>query len=262
MKVNDLRSIGKNLLKEISFARHSPDIGRALGYGAAGDRTFPMDILAEEIIIKGLRSLKEPLTVISEEIGVVDINGGGRKVVIDPIDGSKNAISGIPFYCTSIALADGDALDDVVLSYVINLINGDEFWAEKDSGAFLNGKRVHTQDDDSFYLTAYEAQAPGKDIAAILGLLSKSKKTRCFGAIALDLAYLASGAISVFVSPSPSRSFDFAGGWLLVKEAGGIVTNTDGSDISNISLGLKRSVPLIASGNIKLHKKAITLLNR
>ena len=262
MEIKDLRQIGGNLLKEISVIRHSPDIKKAVGYGAAGDKTFPIDNIAEEIIINGLKSLREPLTIVSEEIGVIDINSGGRKVIIDPIDGSKNAISGIPFYCTAIAVADGDTLNDVNLSYVINLINGDEFWAEKGSGVFLNGKQVHSQKDDEFYLVAYEAQSPGKDVTSILPLISKSRKTRCLGATALDLAYLSYGAISVFVSPSPSRSFDFAGGWLLVKESGGIMTNLEGGDINHIPLDLKRSTSLLASGNQQLHQKTIELLSK
>lgn len=260
MNVLDLRAIGKKLIDEISVIRHSPDIKQSLGYGAGGDKTFQIDRQAEEIVIAGLRALKESFTVISEETGVMDINGGGRKVVIDPIDGSKNAISGIPFFCTSIAAADGNTIGDVNLSYIINLINGDEFWAEKGAGAFFNGKQIHTQKDDKFYLIAYEAQRPEKDIPRIVNLLSNANKTRCLGATALDLAYLSNGAISVFVSPSPSRSFDFAGGWLLVEESGGIITDTKGNAIDNVKLDLKRSSSLLASGNQQLHKKAIELL--
>jgi myo-inositol-1(or 4)-monophosphatase len=91
-------------------------------------------------------------------------------------------------------------------------------------------------------------------------LLAQSRKTRCLGATALDLAYLSSGASSVFVTPSRSRSFDFAGGWLLVKEAGGIITDISGEDIEHVSLDLKKSTSLLAAGNRSLHKKALELL--
>ncbi len=258
--MEDLRKIGRGLLRELSDIRNFPDIKISLGTGAGGDKTFPIDRKAEEIIISELEALKEPLTIISEEAGVIDINGGGRRVVIDPIDGSRNAVSGIPFYCTSIAAADGDRIGDIDLSYIINLINGDEFWAEKNAGAFLEGEKIRTQQDDEFYLVAYEAQTPGKDIVGITPLLSRARKTRCLGSTALDLAYLSIGAISVFISPSPSRSFDFAGGWLLVKEAGGIITDTEGNEVRDVNLGLRRSSPLLASGNIGLHQKALELL--
>ncbi len=260
MRIEILRSIGKRLLREIPAIRLKPHERAAIGVGAAGDKTYQIDKKAEEIIISGLESSGESLTIVSEECGIKDIKGGGRKILIDPIDGSKNAISGIPFYCASIAIADGDTIGNTVTAYVVNLINGDEFWAEKGRGVFLNGKRISTQKDDEFYLIAYEAQVPGKDIPRIIPLLSKSRKTRCLGATALDLAYLAYGAISVFVNPSLSRSFDFAGGWLLVKEAGGIFTDIDGNPIEDIEIGLKKSAPLLVSGNERLHEKALKLL--
>ena len=249
-------------MAELSVKDDSVDMRKPVRTGAGGDITFPVDQLAEELIISGLKALGEPCTIISEEAGVLDIMGGGTRVVIDPIDGSKNAISGIPFYCTSIAVADGDTISDLKLAYIINLVNGDEFWTEKGSGAFCNGRPIHTQRDDIFYLAAYEAQSPKRDLAAIYSLLSISRRTRCFGATALDLAYLSCGAISVFVCPSPSRSFDFAGGWLIVNEAGGIITDTYGNDISIVPLTLGRSSALLASGNIRLHEKAIELLSQ
>lgn len=260
MDIEDLRKIGACLIKEVSGLKHSPDIKIPLGIGAGGDKTFRVDRKAEEIVLAGLSSLKEPLTIISEELGIQDLNGGGMRVVIDPVDGSKNAISGIPVYCTSIAISSGEKLSGVTLSYVIDLVSGDEFWAEKGSGAYLNGQRLHAQRDNELYLAAYEAQSPARDIPSIMPLLSQARRTRCLGSTALDLAYLASGSVSVFVCPSPSRSFDFAGGWLLVREAGGIITNTEGEDIGSTLLGLKRSSPLLAAGNRELHLKALALL--
>ncbi len=262
MKIEVLRNIGKKLLKEISLIRRVPLSKIAIGVGASGDKTYPIDERAEEIIISGLEKSGESLTIVSEESGIKEIRGGGKRVLIDPIDGSKNAISGIPFYCTSIAVADGDTIGDVELAYVVNLINADEFWAEKGEGAFLNGEKIFTQKDDEFYLIAYEAQSPRKDIQRIMPLIAESRKIRCFGSTALDLAYLAYGAISIFVSPSFSRSFDFAGGWLLVQEAGGIFTDIQGDPIEVQKISLKRCASLLVSGNKRLHEKALKLLSR
>ncbi len=261
MKIEDLRQIGSRLMKEVPALKHSPDLRRSLGTGAAGDKTFPIDRRAEEIIIAGLDSCGEPCTVISEEAGFVDIRGGGLRVIIDPVDGSKNAIAGIPFFCTSIAVASGDTMDSVFMSYIINLLTGDEFWASKSSGAFMNGSPITTQKDDILYLVAYEAQVPARDLPHMLRLLSGARKTRCFGSTALDLAYLACGAVSVFACASASRSFDFAAGWLLVKEAGGTVTDTGGNEIKDVALGIRRASPLLASGNGMLHRKALHLLD-
>jgi myo-inositol-1(or 4)-monophosphatase len=261
MYLKIFQNIRKKLLTRLAEARFRPFAQEALGVGAAGDKTFPIDRMAEEVIISEFEASGLSLSVVSEEYGLRELHGGGRKVLIDPIDGSKNAISGIPFYCTSIAIAGGDTIGSVAYAYVVNLITGDEFRAEKGKGAFLNNEKISAQKDDEFYLVAYEAQAPGRDIPLIIPLLGRSRKTRCLGATALDLAYLACGAVSVFVCPSPSRSFDFAGGWLLVKEAGGVFTRMDGYTIEDVAIGLKKSAPLLASGNPRLHERALRLLN-
>lgn len=259
MKIETLRAIGSRLFEGLK--RVEPG-GVAIARGAAGDKTYPIDKLAEDIILGGLEASGEPLTVISEEAGILNLKGGGETVLIDPVDGSRNAVSGIPFYCTSIAVAQGDRLRDTVLSYIINLVNGEEFWAEREGGAFRNGKPIASQSDDVLYLAAYEASSPKKDIAEILPLLQEARRTRCFGATALSLSYLATGAASVFAIPSLSRSFDFAGGWLIVKEAGGVVTDIEGGDIGHVELGLKRASSVLASGNKALHEKALRLLGR
>lgn len=260
MNIEILRSIGQRLRGGISPGKIIPR--KAVGIGASGDETYQIDKVAEDIIVSSLKELREPLTVVSEEIGLRELRGGGTIVLIDPVDGSRNAIAGIPFYGTSIAVAGGNTIGDIFLSYVINLVTGDEFWADKGNGAYLHGERITTQNDDVLHVTAYEAQSPANDIARIIALLSESRKTRCLGATALDIAYLARGSISVFVSPSPSRSFDFGGGWLLVQEAGGVFTDLEGNPIDSVEIGLKKSTSLLVSGNIRLHEKVLRLLSR
>lgn len=261
MNIHTLRNIGKDLLDQIGNIRLKPFTSLSLGKGASGDKTYPIDKKAEEIIIGHLEATKEPLTIVSEEYGYKEISGGGRHVLIDPIDGSKNAITGIPIYCSSLAVANDKTIGSISLAYVVNLVTGDEFWAESGRGAFFNGERIYSQNDDSFYLVAYEAQMPKRDIPFIIRLLSEARRTRCLGTTALDLAYVAYGSVSIFVSPAPSRSFDFGGGWLLVKESGGVFTDFYGNSIEDIPVGLKKSVSLLAAGNKALHEKALKFLH-
>lgn len=260
MDVPTLKVIGGRVFNEVNKLKTLRQ--KALKKGAAGDKTYPVDKKAEEIILEGLFSTGEALTAVSEEKGLIEINGGGKIVLIDPIDGSKNAVSGIPLFCTSIAVSEGEEIGLISLSYIINLVNGDEFWAEKGRGAFLNGKKIRTQEDSVLRLVAYEAQSPGRDIADALPLLSEAHKTRCLGSVALDLAYLAAGAVSIFINPSPSRSFDFGGGYLIVKEAGGVFTDAEGGPIESSKIGLERTTSLLASGNPALHEKALKLLTK
>ncbi len=261
MNIQNLRQIGGELFSELGKTRLKPFASESIGKGAGGDKTYQIDKRAEDIVIGSLENLNEPLSIVSEECGVMEFLGGGPQVIIDPIDGSKNAVSGLPFYCTSIAVCDGATLGGLSLAYVVNLVTADEFWAEKGKGAFFNGKRIHSQLDDIFYLIAYEAQVPGRDLPRIVKLLSEARKARCFGATALDLALLAYGAISVFVTSAPSRSFDFAAGYLMVKEAGGIITNTEGKGLDDLTAGLQTRSPLLASGNMKLHQASLKLLH-
>jgi myo-inositol-1(or 4)-monophosphatase len=153
-------------------------------------------------------------------------------------------------------------IGDTSIGYVLNLINGDEFWAIKGKGSFLNDRPIRTQQDDTCKVIAYEAQNPHKDISSILPLLSFFNRARCFGSTALDLSFLAQGAVSIFVIPSPSRSFDFAAGYLLVKEAGGIVTDVQGQAIEAVKVGVKRSTTILASANGTLHQKALAAVSK
>lgn len=261
MNITHIRRIGERLKKEIpphlSELRNGPSLGR----GAGGDVTHLIDKRVEDIIIEELERVGEPVTLVSEECGVKNINGGGANLLIDPIDGSRNAVSGVPIFSTSIAVVEGETMGDTTAGYVLNIMTGDEFWAIKGQGSFFNGEAIQTQKDDTMRVIAFEAQSPSRDIPAIQPLISRFNRARCFGSTALDLAFLAQGAVSVFVVPSPSRSFDFAAGCLLVREAGGVVTDIHGVAIDAVAIGVQRSSPLLAAANQDLHGKALSLLN-
>lgn len=234
-----------------------------LGRGAGGDKTFPVDKWAEDIILAALEAVHrqgESFTLISEELGIRKFGEGKKCVLVDPIDGSNNAKTGVPFFSTSIALLDGDTLSHLAVGYVINLAVGDEFWAIRGRGAFKNGSRIRTPATHQITIAAYEASNPAKDIPRILPLLQRANRTRCFGSTALDLAYLASGAISVFATATASRAFDYAAGMLILEEADGVITDLAGDRLDYISVGLDRTVPLLASKNDATHIKALDLL--
>ena len=260
MNIDDIRKIGRRLKEEIPPLVWEFFGSEPLGKGAGGDKTYLIDKKAEDIVFEEVEKLGKPVTIVSEEYGTKEIKGGGRRLLVDPVDGSRNAVSGIPLFSTSIALIEGDTVGDVSIGYVINLISGDEFWAIKGHGSIFNGKPVRTQQDGSFSVIAYEAQTPRVDIPRILPLFSLFNRVRCFGSTALDMAFLAQGALSMFVTPAPSRSFDFAAGYLLIKEAGGIITDINGKDIDHIPADVKRSTTLLASGNEVLHTKALEML--
>ncbi len=236
-----------------------------LGRGAGGDKTFPVDKWAEDIILSALEKVHgqgEQFTLISEELGIREFGTGTKRILADPIDGSNNAKTGVPFFSTSIALLDGEKLADLSIGYVLNLAAGDEFRAVKGEGAFKNGERIMTSSSEEIIIVAYEASTPGTDIPRILPLLAEARRARCFGSMALDLAYVASGAVNVFATGNRSRAFDFAAGMLILREAGGVITDASGNSLDPVPAGLGRTVPVLASANKAVHEKALNLLSK
>jgi len=259
-----LRGIGKTLLEKIPQIAGSADASVSIGRGASGDQTFLIDETAERIIIGALEKTADKgtgFTLISEECGIKEYGAESNVLIlVDPIDGSNNAKRGVPYYAVSIAVLNGKRLEDLLAGYVLDLSSGKEYWAIKGEGAWCNGKRIECHGSEELDMVAYEASVPKKDIDTILPALRSARKVRCLGAIALDLAIMANGAIDLLLVATPSRSFDFAAGMLILKEAGGIITSMDGSDISGINAGLERTVPLIAAANKNLHSKAVELI--
>ncbi len=235
-----------------------------VGKGAGGDKTFPVDRWAEDIVIAALEDVyakDENFTLVSEEMGVRRFGESDTLLLVDPIDGSNNAKSGIPMFGVSIALIRGKTFGDISAAYVMNLANGDEYWAVRGEGAFKDGRRIHSSSSEDIVIVGFEASNPKTDIPAVMPLLAAARRTRCFGSIALDLVFLASGGMSVFATGNPSRAFDYAAGYLILMEAGGVITDIKGGSLEGISAGLDRTVPLLAAANPRLHQKALGLLS-
>src|SRR5947208_17051905 len=113
-------------------AEREPVVGAGLG----GDDTTAIDQAAEEAILARVREAAG--AIVSEEVGRLGAEALPL-LVIDPIDGSLNAKRGIPFFSLSIAVAEGETLDDVVFGYVYDFGSAEEWTAERGAGALLDG---------------------------------------------------------------------------------------------------------------------------
>ncbi|HEY2073896.1 MAG TPA: inositol monophosphatase family protein, partial [Gaiellaceae bacterium] len=109
-----------------------------LRHGEGGDDTTAIDAEVERVVLDRLRPLG--VSIVSEEVG--HIEGDGTLVVVDPIYGSLNAKRGIPFFSLSIAVADGDRMDDVHVAYVYDFGSGEEWTARRGQGAWLDGEAL------------------------------------------------------------------------------------------------------------------------
>ena len=171
------------------------------GIGAGGDETAGIDRLAERIYIEKLAPFGR---IDSEECGLV--GEGAATVVLDPIDGSSNALSGLPYFGSSIALEREGRVEEAV---VVNLANGDFFY--KTGGPLMRGRLqekraepVVTRHNASIGI--FEKAYANPDLA--LALLRQQRKFRSPGAVALSLAY--AHYVDFVIFAGPRRPYDFA----------------------------------------------------
>jgi myo-inositol-1(or 4)-monophosphatase len=195
------------------------------GVGEGGDKTLVIDKLCEDAIFAELDSLHQEgheFTAVSEERGSVNFGNGGStvKVVIDPIDGSLNARRTIPLHSVSIAVADGDSMDDVTFGYVYEFGAGEEFIATLGGEARLDGKPIQTPKGDGLEVVALEATKPERVLKAAELLQDKAFRIRVPGSIAVALCYVAAGRFDGMLTTRNSRSVDAAAGQLVARSAG------------------------------------------
>jgi myo-inositol-1(or 4)-monophosphatase len=190
-----------------------------VGDGVGGDETTAVDAAAERVILERLRAV-DGITVVSEEVG--ELRGEGRwRVVVDPIDGSLNAKRGIPFFSLSIAVAEGETMDDVDFGYVYDFGTGEEWTAERGGGARLDGRELGAvRPKETIEILSFEAtltSSVAEKAAAVVGL---AHRLRIMGSLALSLCHLAAGRVDAVCSLKAARAVDIAAAQLLVRECG------------------------------------------
>ncbi len=229
------------------------------GIGIGGDLAYVIDREAEDAVFHELEALELPLTAISEERGKVDIAGGGPTlVVIDPIDGSRNAKRGLELYALSIAVASGPTMGDVEFGYVYDFNRDEDWWAYRGDGAYLAGQLLPPlREADELELVGLETIHPRlvaehADAIAAAGI----ERLRAIGSIALSLCYVAAGRLDGLVCLGATRSVDCAAGQLIVREAGGVVDFPEaGDDPLRASLDVTmRSRVVAAAGRAQLER--------
>jgi myo-inositol-1(or 4)-monophosphatase len=153
--------------------------------------------------------------------------------IIDPLDGTVNFLFGIPIFCVSIGLARER---DMLAGIIYNPVSGELFYGEKGRGAYLNGRKLRVSErkklSECMLVTGfpYDARKNRKKIMARLSrFLLKTQGIRRFGSAALDLANVARGQTDIFWE-SELHPWDVAAGSLLVKEAGGKITDELGGE--------------------------------
>jgi len=237
-----------------------------LGVGAGGDPIKLVDLAAEKAIIQTFLSHGVSFTLVSEDSGVKEFGNapGQVHVTIDPVDGTTNFMHGLPFYATSIAVSSGQRLSTVYAALVADLVHHVMYTAKKGEGAFRNGEGISPSQTTMLAeavvgldLNTYKV----KELAPKLNsLIAETKHIRHFGANALELCYVADGKTDAFVDiRGKLRTTDVAAGFLILMEAGGVLTTPEGEALDTV-LDPKQTVKFIAAGNRKIHSTILEKL--
>lgn len=255
-----LKSIVLDVYKTVNPLLGTKKAAEKLERGAGGDISMHIDVVAEKIILNELKRNNIDVLLISEEIGEQYIGDkqvilkNKYKLIVDPVDGSNNAVRGIPYSSVSIAYAVGDQLKDVEMAVILNLYTQDLYWAIKGEGAYMNGNRISVSEIDITQKSFFEIDISKKDVLKNLQIFKTISKyplkIRIMGSTALTLCQIASGSVDAFLNlRETSRIVDAAAGYLIVKEAGGRFFSINGADLNQELLSIKTRFPFVASNS-------------
>ncbi len=196
-----------------------------------GDFVSTADRRSEDILIYELSKARPDYPFLTEETGAIPGKNTEFCWIIAPLDGTLNFLHGIPHFAIVIALKKED---EIVASVTYSPLQDEMYWAEKGKGSFLNQRRLRVSGRRHLDEAVIAMGTPFGDHGDISIFQKRLEKimpitagTRRFGAAALDLAYVAAGKFDAFFEDH-LKPWDLAAGILLVKEAGGYVTEVNG----------------------------------
>ena len=184
------------------------------------------DKRVEKIIIEELTKSKKNYSFITEETGKIINNDENTFWIIDPIDGTTNFLHGVPHFAISIALQKDD---EIIIGLIFDPIKNEIFYAEKNSGSFLNNNRSRVSNKTNLDECLFASNNDG--IKSIYPKLN----TRNTGCAALDLAYVGCGRLDGYFH-NKINLWDIAAGKIIIEEAGGKVNNIYDYKINKIDI--------------------------
>lgn len=220
------------------------------------DLVTNVDLEAEAVIVEMIRKEFPEHDIMAEE-QKYELQGSEYTWIIDPLDGTNNFASGIPVFCSSVAVAHRGR---VVAGAVYDSTRDELFSASSGEGAFLNGERIQVspaRDLSQAILATGFFYDRGSNMRDTLRNIEKFfmanvRGVRRFGAAAIDLAYVASGRFAGFWEFN-LHPWDFAAGKLIVEEAGGKTSGVRGEDLPLES-------HFVVASNGKIHRRMLEIL--
>ncbi len=213
------------------------------------------DHAAERAIFEVIRNNFPEHYILSEEAGEI-VQDSTYKWIIDPIDGTVNFANGIPICCVSIAVEHEGKM---VLGAVYNPFINEFFFAERGQGAYLNDKQIHVSNQDQLIkaclVTGFPytyLDMPNGPLQVFERFIRKGVPVRRLGSAAVDLCWVAAGRFDGFYEHK-LQAWDSAAGFLMVEEAGGTVTDFEGTHYSPYQ-------PHLVATNGKIHKELLDVV--
>ncbi len=200
---------------------------------APSDLVTEADLASQEAIQEHLLGLFPDHGFLAEEDAAIVGENGAYRWIVDPLDGTVNYVHGVPQFAVSVAL---EIAGRVAVGTVWDPIAKECFTAEAGQGAFLNGERLQTSQVERLADAMVVASFPPKiqkgsaEIENFVNVLVSCQTLRRTGSAALNLSYVAAGRFDGYWATA-TKSWDVAAGFLLVREAGGVVTNLDGGPV-------------------------------
>lgn len=224
-----------------------------------GNFVTAADKRSEEILFEALQKARPDFNFLMEESGEKKISNDKDAPcwLIDPIDGTHNFMHGIPHWCISIGLKEKD---EITAGIIFDPIKDELFWAAKGAGAFMKTRRLRVSSRNSLREAVISCDIPSaargdtekfhKEADAIMK--SSAMKMRSMGSCALDLAYVAAGRYDAMWNKK-INPWDVGAGIVIVKEAGGYVSNLKGQSHTSED-------PSIIAANTHIHADFLKLL--
>ncbi|MBQ1990438.1 MAG: inositol monophosphatase [Rikenellaceae bacterium] len=215
------------------------------------------DIKIQQLLIERLSMLIPECGFFCEESNLIDVLNKEFIWIIDPIDGTMNYSRGIPEFCISVALMRNK---DIVLGVVYNPMSKEMFSAIKGGGAKLNGKTIKVSErcyEEGILCTAmslYKKQFAKVCSDIILDAYLECNDVRRFGSCALELCYMAMGLCELFFE-FRVMPWDYAAGYLILSEAGGILTGYNGQNLE-----FNQPTLLVGANNVSNHKRLMSYI--
>ena len=193
-----------------------------------GDFVSAADRKAEELIHDELSYTKPNSGFLMEEGG--EIKGqDNTRFIIDPLDGTTNFLHGIPHWCISIAYEEDGK---ITAGVVLDPVKDEMFYATKGGGAWMRGnKRLRVSGRKDMHMALLASNDTNGDDGRLSNIRQQVAAIRHCGATALELAYVAAGRYDAYFGGTPNKGpkpWDLAAGSIIVKEAGGMITEIDG----------------------------------